>query len=409
MPTDISSELVRQMGRNAERGLNDILMLQQKILQWLKERREQEVAIKDGIGEASFANLMKSIDRAHDEQISYCEVSKDVYTDMCKTGLLQNGALRTYTVLQAANSDGVMIFYGSNDQSGMNRILDSMDAMYGNRAELDKDSFEMMSEGKDIYVLEGISAEDSLLFASLVRDGYVSENGSMDKNGFPFSRMTTVKGGQEYNAIVVLDEDKGKLASVMGVVAGTMLSTQGPRILEQLQYQLKGRQERNIAIEEARKEQVIVDADNPRNSIHVTAKDYEFYKNNKVTEIIPRGGPLGRVYDIVEGMSAAVIIDAKKLEGLSTSEQQEVLHNEGRPLTSVEEKPLDIDIKESMRQMDDEQSVKRYLEKCTGVTVRSDSRDLDSIVKSAEKQHRQREKQMERDERASRGSDPYTL
>ena len=87
--TDISEQLVRNISARAEASIGSVLMLQQKILLWLKERRSQEASIREGIGEASFTNLCRSVDRRHGEQISYCELPKEVYEDMAKTGLLK--------------------------------------------------------------------------------------------------------------------------------------------------------------------------------------------------------------------------------------------------------------------------------------------------------------------------------
>lgn len=434
--TDISEQLVRNISARAEASISSVLMLQQKILQWLRERRSQEASIQDGIGEASFANLCKSIDRRHGEQISYCEISRDVYEDMGRTGLLKNGALRTYTAMQASNSDAVLLFYGSKDQQGMNRILDAMDAMYGRRAAVDRESFEMLSEGKDLYVLDGLREEDAELlscFATLpaARKIMADEN-SMDRNSvdgkntdgmkkdeveiepFPYTviesknrrsaaRSTAGQGANGSDAgshsagtlsVVCLAEDSHKLAGLMGYVAAAATSEHGARILEQVQFRIKGRQERNIAIDEAEKNQIIMDAENPRNMIKVTAKDYEFYKNNKIAEAIPRSGPLNRVYDLVEGMSEAVILDADRLKSLPASQQQEAAANMGTPVSSLHCRNVDIDMQDVFRQLEREEDVRAYLKNMSGITVKADPYGtLDRAVRKA----REEQRRMDRD------------
>lgn len=447
--TDISEQLVRNISARAEASIGSVLMLQQKILQWLRERRSQEASIRDGIGEASFANLCKSIDRRHGEQISYCEISKEVFEDMGRTGLLKNGALRTYTAMQAANSDAVLLFYGSKDQHGMNLILDAMDAMYGRRAAVDRESFEMLSEGKDLYVLDGLREEDVELlscFAGLpAACGIKADDSSVDRQNadgmkkdemkiepFPYTviesknrhaaarsalgqsvfgnsagshstnspSVSSSKDASAYDSsadsrytgtlsVVCLAEDSHKLAGLMGYVAAAATSEHGARILEQVQFRIKGRQERNIAIDEAEKNQVIMDAENPRNMIKVTAKDYEFYKNNKIVEAIPRSGPLNRVYDLVEGMSEAVILDADRIKSLPASQQQEAAANMGTPISSLHGRNVDVDMQDVFRQLEREEDVRAYLKTMSGITVKADPYGtLDHALRKARKEQR---------------------
>lgn len=385
---DVSGDVARTLLQRGENTLKTIEGLQVAILRWLKEQRSLEAMRTDGVGEASFATLCKAIDKKHGEQLAYCEVPKDVYEDMAKTGILQNGALRTYSAMSSTHSDNIIIFYGSKDQEGMNSILDAMDSMYGKRSEVSKDSFEILSEDRDLYVLDGVRPEDAMLLSHLTEN---HEEYSVE----PFPFTVVQQPGKDKYSVVCLDEDKGKLAAAVGLVAATYTSEQGSRVLQQVQYKIKGKQERNIDIDNARKHQVIMDREFPQNHFVVTASDYKFYKNNKEVESISRKGPLNRVYDIIEGMSAPVVIDERRYEQLSTSETMEALHNEGKPITLTSDRDIEIDIKQSLAQMEREQEVKEYMKGMSGTTVQGDTRDLNKIVGRAEREAARQEKEQE--------------
>lgn len=353
----------------------------------IKYNQEKQLTL--GIGEVSMDKLIRSLDKKTGETLSYCVLEASVFQDLLRTGVLNKSGIRNYTAMSSANNSDVMIFYGSRDQIFMDNALHAIDALYGTRTMMDRDSFFMAAEGKDLFVLEGVSAEDAELLDCILR--------KKDSHLHPFPYSVVEMDGNP--CIICLSEDMEKLKEAMKAVAATFESEQGDRVLEDIRIRLAGRQERGIAIKEARREQAIVDADHPFHKIIVTADDYRYYKHNKEILAVPMSDPscLDRIYDLINGMSSPVLTGDCSYEQLPASQQSEYIHKHAI-YEFQGESPLEINLEKTAEKMADADALRKYLNKMTGYNVKCEESEPEYVMQEFAKEHKRRKaRELERD------------
>ena len=356
--------------------------------------------LRQGLGELSLEALQKSLNRKNGEGLAFTSVTSDVYQDMRSTGILSSGGLRNYSVIAAKNTDQIMIFYGSADQKYMDQILSAMDAMYGSKSDIEKDVFFNIAKDRDIFVLQDISSEEAELFKyySLLQD----ENGNIP-GSMPYS-VVNLNGRR---CLLCLDSDVEVMQRNMQYVAATFTSQQGARILEDIRIRLKGRQERQIAVEQAKREHLIIDADNPYTRIEVTAHDYDLYKGKMLVDSIPISdrSQLSRVCSIVDGMSSPVVVGKAAYEKLSASEQQEYLHSpKASELPKTYEHQLEIDMDQVLAKLNDVNELREYLNHMTGYSVKVSGDEIGDVIRAFEKEQKKRNK-VEKNQHREGGSE----
>ena len=356
--------------------------------QLLTELRKH-MKLRRGMGELSLEALQKSLDRKNRESLAFTSIAADVYQDMRATGILDNGGLRNYSVIAAKNSDQVMIFYGSKDQGRMDQVLSAMDAMYGSKSDLEKDAFFQIARGRNLYVLQDISSEEAELFRHYC--DRPDENGSYPRR-MPYS-IVELNG---HRCLLCLESDTDLMRRNMQLVAATMTSEQGGRILEEIRFLLKERQERRIAIEQAVREHLILDADHPSCKVEVTAHDFNYYKNSKLVDTVPRSdkAQAGRIYDIVDGMSSPVVVPKDAFEKLPSSGQQEYLHSPAAaPIQKAYDRQLEINMDQVLAKLNEANELREYLNHMTGFNVKVEGDEIADVIKAFEKEQKKRGKQ----------------
>lgn len=362
----------------------------------LLARWSREHNLKEGAGEVDFQGVQDGMKNG--EKMSYCSVSSDVYNDMKKTGVLEMSGTRNYAVLKSKNDDSVMIFYGSGDQYHIDQALKAMEYMYGNPVEMDMESFLMTTKNDELFTIMGLSDADAMLLKHFATKMNVDEEGKLKNDSFPY----TIVEMDGVNCVVCRESDHDKLAEAMKMVAATHETEQGEKILEQIQYKIKGRSERNIAIENARREQCIVDANDPASKIVVTAEDFRYYKNNKEIATIPLSDEtkVQRVYSIIEGMSDPVLVNDNTFERLDEAEQTEYLHNKdnAQPLMKDDVFDLEVDMTQIRQALINEDRIKQRLNQYYGFSLKTEDMEIDEVVKAYEKEARNRAKSHSREE-----------
>ena len=371
------------VGKTAAASADTIAVAGQLLLELGKHQR-----LRQGLGELSLEALQKSLDRRNGEGLAFTSITADVYQDMRATGILDSGGLRNYSVIAAKDRDQIMIFYGSKDQKHMDQILSAMDAMYGSKSDIEKEAFFSIANGQDIYIVQDISPEEAELFR------HFSEKQDADGN-HPDSMPYTVVELNGRLCLICLDADTEIMRRNMKLVAATLTSEQGERILNDIRTRLKNRQERGIAIGQAKREHLIIDADHPRNRIEITAHDFNYYKSSKLVDSIPKSdrAQLGRIYDIVDGMSFPTIVERDAYEKLTVSEQQEYLHSaDVSAIPRAYERQLEINMDQTLAKLNEVSELREYLNHMTGYSVRVDGDEIGDVIKAFEKEHRNRTK-----------------
>ena len=210
----LSQTTGRALASIAEGTLQTQLALIQTLIRLHKLRQ-----LKAGIGEIAMEQLQKALDRKNGESLAYCSLPADVYQDLKATGVLDRSGIRNYSVLAASNNDTVLVFYGSQDQEHVDRSLKVMEAYYGQKSELDKETFFLAARNRDLLLVDGLAEESVQLFRQLTSEA--DQHGTLT-NAMPFT-IIEYKGRKQ---LVTTSESEAALGNVLRKVSENTNSKQ---------------------------------------------------------------------------------------------------------------------------------------------------------------------------------------
>ena len=224
--------------------------------------------------------------------------------------LKKNGVL--YDMSDLSTSDTKIVLFTESQEEKIKESIKMLYAEKGLLSEMDLNSFLSFSKNDKLSFLTNIDDVEIEILRHYTRSNPIAYTITHDDNN---------------NAIIVFrTEDIENVKNALDKISQDLTSEQGPLIREQIEFRLKGKQEVNIALEEAERESYIVDKQNPKNYIAITADDYTYYKNNKNIESIPRTDKNipEAVYTRIEALTEPVVLTKDEFF-LSDREKLEVL------------------------------------------------------------------------------------
>lgn len=318
------------------------------LLAYLVEK-EKQAKLKRGTGEIPMEQMLAAA-AARGDNVKMFSVTPQEWA-MFRPYLQNSQIIKNYAVTTYTQSvDGgypqkqMMIYAGESDMKEMDHLFQKMCIDHGMMTQMRRDEFLNLAQGKKIHIMENPEPELVELF-----DHYSRTIGKKLPYTMVYLKRTLAdEKGQLYTKkgryLVTLDEDKEAFGEAMrhasAVLAG---KEQGPMVRTQMEYRLRGRQAINLALEEAERESIIMDKQDPSTYLKLTAGDCIYYENNKEVTRIPRGEHdfLNKVYDRIDGLMEPTAVEVK-LEKMSIEEREKAM-KDSPSVPSPTVWPLNID------------------------------------------------------------------
>ena len=320
-----------------------------------KEKNEYK-----GISDVPLKELLKAV-RKGDNLMTlsvYDEDAKEFKDILEKTGISK------FTMCDLTTDDRKILLFAQSDLEQVKKALSIFYAERGIMSEMEPDAFFTGSKDHNLSMVTGLDDVE----LEIIR--YHSRT-----EPFPYTVVDTAEG----ISLLFREEDRKKIDSMLNKVSFALSGEQGPIVRQQVEIKLKGRQEVNIALEEAERESYIIDKKNPQNYIAVTAEDFTYYKNNKNIESIPRtekGAPEA-VYTRIESLTEPVVISKNEF-ALSGPEKRKLLESK-TAVYPTGFSAMDEDI-EKLNLKSHNQETKAYAEKFGIYSIDNEDNSLDTIL-----------------------------
>lgn len=360
----IEQEVYRRMEGLIQGMLKASGSVSEALLQVLiqeNNRHKEDKLYDEGIGETSLKNMLRGLQRNNDELMTLSvndEDAKEFKEILGKTDI------KNYVMIDLATDDRKIVLFAQSDIEEVKKALNVFSAERGLISEIDPESFFVAAKEQNISALEGIDEVDLELIRYNAR-----------KNPFVY----TVVDSKDGITVLYKQEDLANMQKTLNNVAFSLSGEQGPLVREQIEIRLKGRKEVNIAVEEAEREVIIIDKQNPKNYVHVTADDFTYYKNNKEITRIPRTEPgaIEAVYQKIEGLTEPVVISKNEFE-LNYAERKALLESK-TAVYPTGYSAMNEDI-ENLNTKEHDSAARAYAEKFGLFDVENDSNSLEAIL-----------------------------
>ena len=300
------------------------------LLAFLYEK-EKQAALRRGMGEVPLEKLIAGA--AAGDSIKYMTVDPRDWASLRQ--YVQNSDIKNYTVstctkvIDGKPVNSKMVCVAESDLDKLNRCFQMMYAERGMLNEMRKDDFLALAGNKKLHVMENPEPELVELFDHYARQEpdklpYTVvhlDHEVPNDNGEPTHIRNTY--------LVSLQEDKEAFENAIRHASAVLSSPeQGAMVRSQVQYRIKGKQEINIALEDAQRESIIIDRVDPSAYIKVTAEDFTYYENNKEISRIPRTSPdaVEKIYDRIEGMAEPVVTNEGEYFSKEPKEREKLLN-----------------------------------------------------------------------------------
>ncbi|MEG1895114.1 MAG: hypothetical protein RR162_02645 [Oscillospiraceae bacterium] len=215
-----------------------------------------------------------------------------------------------FASLDIVKDDGKIIYFPERHRDLVANALSISQAEKGLLNEIKPEAFLKANSGKNLLVAAGMSAIEFELFR------YHAQ-----KDGLIFA---ATKKADVFKAICG-EASKEKMDKVLKKVT---YDERDPRILEQVEYRISQRKQVNISIEDSEREYFIVSGKEPKNYIHLTHDDFEYYKYNKEVCSLSRNDIDFRqsVFARLEGLVEPVLLTKEEFE-LNEKEREELINS----------------------------------------------------------------------------------
>lgn len=302
-----TKDISLKMAKIASRTTSDIAKI---LLALLIEKAEKEKMEKllDSSGEIPLKKLYEAVNKGESNLMNIKIPDEDI--QQMKDLMQKNGVL--YAITDLKNDNAKMVLYLDRDSEHMRDAITMFQAQKGLINEINPQLFVQNYSKENIAVMEHLSPVDLELFRH-----YSKQNNIL---------YTVLPDGDDYK-IAYPSEEKGKVQDALEKVSVDLTGEQGPLVRQQLEYRIKGRQQVNIAIEDAEKEYYIVNSKSPKNFVHLTANGYDYYKNNKAIVSMNRSNPdfMKGAYAAVEGLGEPIVLSADEFR-LPDKDRWEILN-----------------------------------------------------------------------------------
>lgn len=246
-------------------------------------------------GETKIEKLLTGVENGHSlKNINVPDEDLENFKPFMK----QTGVL--WATIDLGNDDSKMVCFLDNDVEKMEMAMKLFQANRGLITELQPYEFMVGKEGKDISITNLTAVELELFRHYAKADGAV---------------FAVIPDGENYQ-VMYESKDKAKIANVLAKSNWDLTGEYGPLIREQVEIRLAGRQAINIAMADAEKEYYIVSGRNPKNYIHVTPKDFTYYKSGKQVAFSERANDedMTSLKARVAGLSQPVVLTKEEYE-----------------------------------------------------------------------------------------------
>lgn len=264
------------------------------LIELVLKKENFKALLKDG-GEATLKEFQKSLKKG--EAFSSLRFD-DSMTDDYLRFLNENKIL--YMALNDTENGSHCFVFRNRDLEKVNEIKNMVETIHYGKKEIDPKLFMDIYNNKDIaFTDSNLSPEKVELVRYFMKPADAIYSVATDSHG--------------QSMLLFQPENEKKIKDAMYSADWMLRGNFGPKVKQQLQYRIKGRQDIVQRIEDAEKEFYILSKNNPKNYVHVTEDQISYYKNNKEipSMTMPRDNAnfAAHAWDLIEGISSPVIVE----------------------------------------------------------------------------------------------------
>lgn len=292
------------------------------------EKEDMRALLEHG-GQATIREFQKSLKRG--EGFSSLRIEDYKLSDYLR---FMNREKVLYMTLDDMESGTHGIVFRNRDIEKMEEIKRSVELYHTGKAEIDAASFLKIYDRKKVGLVTSITDEQAELFRYFIKDTPVMFSMFRDYDG--------------KNAVIFDSEDGEKIMDAVRNADWMLRGSFGFKVLQQVQYRIKGREQIINDIADAKKEFYIVSKSNPKNYIHVTEEQITYYKNNQQIQSAMRNEPsfMPAAWNMIESLSSPVRMAENEFSEDIIKRQQFI--DESRTL---DEFPEDVIVEAEMQKM----------------------------------------------------------
>lgn len=375
-----------------------------------KHNAENNLDALQADGTMALANLVKKIDKDGAQLMSLPIADEDV--SLMKDQFKKQGI--TFAVWDVGFDDMQMFWFANTDQRKAELAVMQAQAERGLISDINPDMFFNNMVSDNIGTLSGLTNVELELFRFHAK-----------RNGLLFTSIAE----NGLNTVVYNLETAEKAKKTATDVVWDQVGSEGALIRQQIEYKITNRQAVNRAFLDGEREYYIVNGTHPENYIHITSRDFQYYKQSKKVFDLPRSSVsfMDRAIQAVNGFDNPVLLskeefersDSEQLKGLIKASEQRAINNEAlqkaidkqvAKRVLIEEKmALDDEnqggfwlfdssisysegaTNEAFEDLDDEQrevvqEVQNSAQRFTFNEIKADERNLDTLIAKAEAQ-----------------------
>lgn len=365
-----SAKIVAETSEDVIKAL--LLLLNQAI------QRDKDNKLLKGDGEISFKKMFSLVEKG--EQLKNL-VIPDEDIEAFKVHMKNNGVL--YAVNDLKKDDGKLVFYLKRDDKNMEDAVTIYQASKGLINEINPTLFLKNNTEKEVGVIKNLDEVELELFRY-----------HANKNKLTFA--TIIKEGTI--KVLFRESDISKVNETLKGISYDMSEEREPLVRKQVEYKISGRQQINLAINEAEKEYYIVSSKNPKNYVKLTDLDYTYYKNDKPISSLNREEvEFGNaVYEKIKGLVDPVCLTKEEFE-LSTRQKETIIANKTNLYPAGYNTYYDSN--SNILSNVHTRGIEKRMEKYQMYYVPTILKDLDSVIAKAEiKAEKQEKKEKQREE-----------
>lgn len=302
--SDLSSDL-------AQMSKNTFLM----IINEVEKREKQGVSFGDKM---SLRKLKKAVEKNNEtpRQITLSEVDASALKKYLETDDILFAVLKFKSDSKEAfaNSDKRVVCFLDKDAPVIFDALSMIQADRGLINEVAPAPFVKYNNDRSIFTADGLSEQDVELLRHWA-----------PKLGFVFAVMPSQSSSDNPEfKVIARTEDKSKVAAALHQACWDLTGEHGPAIQRQIEYKLSGKKQINLALQDTIGEHYIVNGGAPGDYIHITSKDFSFYKNNKLVQTVGRTDSsfADRYYDNVSGFKSPVVFEKEEFAGEKSKREE---------------------------------------------------------------------------------------
>lgn len=246
-----------------------------------------------------------------------------------------------FNIVENPTDDSKVFMYMNGDSEKVANIIGIWQAERGLVSEIDPDLFLDNYASEGVGTITGLDRADLELFRDYAK-----------QNGLIFSSTETEEKGK---FMVVYDpKDHDAVKKTMASVLWAFSGADGARLREQLVVFLRNRQKISRSFLEAEKEFYIVNGNDIKNYIHLTANDFTYYKNAKEIKSASRSDDsfVESGLRAADGMARPVVLTREEYEVFKENGELDVDTITSTVEEKAQEVPAIVAIKELQSQQD---------------------------------------------------------